>query len=104
MNVSLIIRTIDIVAVYDPSKVETPVRIRHGAPNFMINPYEVLTEECKFYVGKTIEDVNVFLKESSKVGRVLSENDTQFAGTCDYRLDRVNLSVENGIVTSAWPG
>jgi hypothetical protein len=70
----------------------------------MINPYEVLAEECKFYVGKTIEDVNVILKESGKFGRIRSEDNTQFVGTCDYRLDRVNLSVENGIVTEAWPG
>jgi len=36
--------------------------------------------------------------------RVRSEDGQAFVGTCDYRLDRINLSIENGKVIKASKG
>jgi len=38
------------------------------------------------------------------VFRILRIDDEQFAGTTDYRVDRVNVEIDNGIVTKVWLG
>lgn len=44
------------------------------------------------------------LKEQGLQIRIVSEDGKSFRGTCEYRLDRVNLYIENGKVVKASKG
>lgn len=52
-------------------------------------------------VGLTEEDAMVKIAESGLRTRLRSKDGQSFMGTCDYRMDRVNLHIENGKVTKA---
>ncbi len=39
------------------------------------------------------------LEDSGFKYRIVRENDESFAVTCDYRVDRYNLSIDDNIVT-----
>ena len=67
----------------------------------MNKTYEQLQEEANKYIGLTIHEAKVRLATEDKSYRVMHEDGQSFVGTCDYQPDRVNFSVENGIVTEA---
>lgn len=52
------------------------------------------------YVGKPLVEVEKKLKESGTPYRILRKDKECFAVTMDLRMGRMNLSVDNGIVTS----
>lgn len=55
-------------------------------------------------VGMTRENATKTLKEMDLDVRATRIDGVGQIGTCDYRLDRVNLWVEKGLVTNAYPG
>lgn len=52
-------------------------------------------------VGLTEEEAVAKITDSGMRVRVRSKDGESFMGTCDYRMDRVNLHIENGKVTKA---
>lgn len=52
-------------------------------------------------VGKTKEEAANFCKANGYLPRVTKEDETNFIGTADFRLDRINLRIEKGLVTQA---
>lgn len=58
----------------------------------------------KKYLGKSIEEVEKMLASEGICGRVMRMDKKSFVGTCDHKFNRVNLEIDNGIVTNAWVG
>lgn len=52
------------------------------------------------FIGKDEKEVVETLKSAGFVTRVMHRDGESFFGTCDYRLDRYNLSVKDGKVMS----
>lgn len=52
-------------------------------------------------VGLTEEDAKTKITAAGLKCRVRNRDGQAFVGTCDYRMDRVNLSITDGKVTSA---
>jgi len=52
-------------------------------------------------VGKTEEEARKFCEENKFKFRIVKKDGQNFLGTCDYRLDRVNVEIKDGIVTVA---
>lgn len=50
-------------------------------------------------IGKNEDEVVNYLKNNGFVTRVLGREATVYAGTCDYRLDRYTLYINEGKVT-----
>lgn len=44
-------------------------------------------------IGMTESDARSYIASDSKIARVVENNGKSFVGTCDYRLDRINLFV-----------
>lgn len=51
-------------------------------------------------VGKTYEEASKVVKENNYIIRKTFEDGEAFMVTMDYRTDRINVAIDNGIVTS----
>jgi len=51
-------------------------------------------------IGKTEEEGIIILKENHIDYRVVRKNSIDYIITCDYIPERLNLEVDNGIITS----
>lgn len=49
-------------------------------------------------VGKTKEEALKILKENNSSYRIMEEDGQSYAGTCDFKRFRINLTITNGIV------
>lgn len=58
----------------------------------------------KNLVGLTEESAKAKITELGMKCRVRNRDGETFMGTCDYRLDRINLSITDGKVTNATIG
>lgn len=58
----------------------------------------------KNLVGLTEEAAKAKITELGMKVRVRNRDGETFMGTCDYRTDRVNLSIDNGKITNATIG
>lgn len=61
----------------------------------MISPLELQ----KAGVGKTLSEARLALGKLGYTIRVMKEDGQHKIGTCDFRMDRINVTVENGKVT-----
>jgi hypothetical protein len=52
-------------------------------------------------VGMTKDAAFDKIEAADMMGRIRSEDSKAFMGTCDWRTDRVNLHIEDGIVVKA---
>lgn len=52
-------------------------------------------------VGKTKKEALKLCKANGYFPRITKEDETNFMGTMDLRFDRINLSIEKGLVTQA---
>lgn len=52
-------------------------------------------------IGKNKEEAITIIKDSKLVVRIRNEDGKAYVGTCDFRIDRINLYIENGIITKA---
>ncbi|MEI6405815.1 MAG: hypothetical protein WCO64_08615, partial [Actinomycetes bacterium] len=52
-------------------------------------------------VGKSEDAATTAIEDAAHEVRVISRDGQTIATTRDYRIDRINLAIDNGIVTSA---
>ncbi len=55
----------------------------------------------EYLIGKSIEEARLVCVESNRDFRVVREDSTQYIITMDLRLNRINVEVDNGIITFA---
>lgn len=55
-------------------------------------------------VGKSVEEATTYIQFIGMRIRLVSVDGKAFIGTRDYRTDRVNLTVVNGVVTAVTAG
>lgn len=55
-------------------------------------------------IGKTLEEAKKELEDKDKIYRIIRIDGTRYCGTCDLNLDRINLEIDNGIVTTVSNG
>ncbi len=58
----------------------------------------------KIYIGQTREQVEKTLIERKQKYRYTRIDEESFYGTCDYDLTRLNLTIDNGIITAVKRG
>lgn len=56
-------------------------------------------EKYKFLVGKSLNEVRGYAESVGIPTRIVNMDNVPFMLTCDYNSARLNLTVENGIVT-----
>jgi putative hemolysin len=56
-------------------------------------------KELEKLIGMNLSDARLFCEQKGYTTRVMREDDMNFFGTCDLRADRVNLELDNGVVT-----
>jgi hypothetical protein len=52
-------------------------------------------------LGKTLEEAKTYLEESGFTWRIVSTDGSLQLLTCDFKYNRVNLTIENGYITGA---
>ena len=52
-----------------------------------------------YIIGKTVEQAEKELQSIDMIARITMLDGEGQIGTCDFRMDRANLTVENNIVT-----
>lgn len=52
-----------------------------------------------FLIGKTLTEVKQYAAENNLIARVVNIDNVPMMLTCDFNSGRLNLSVENDIVT-----
>lgn len=62
------------------------------------------TLDVKKLVGLTEDDAKAKILTAGMKCRVRNRDGQAFMGTCDFRMDRVNLSIDSGKVTNATIG
>ena len=55
-------------------------------------------------IGKSLFDAQEFCKLNKIKHRVVREDIHNYVITCDLRFDRVNLEIDEGVVTNAYIG
>ena len=58
----------------------------------------------KKLIGLTLEQAKLLAAKEGKTIRVMAEDDQNYVGTCDYRIERINLGLKKGLVVEAWLG
>lgn len=58
----------------------------------------------KEVVGLTETEAVAKIDAAGMKSRIRSKNGQAYVGTCDYRMDRVNLTIEKDLVTKATLG
>lgn len=65
---------------------------------------EISTEEANTLLGMSETEATAFAEDKGWVVRIAARDGEQFALTMDYNPKRVNLSVENDLVTDVFIG
>jgi len=58
----------------------------------------------KQYVGRSLKESETLAVQNEDIIRVMTQDDENFVGTCEYVFNRVNLNIQKGIVVEAWQG
>jgi hypothetical protein len=69
---------------------------------FFFNKNNILTMNEQDLIGLTLEEV--YMQYPDLHTRVMREDENHYMGTADLRMDRYNLQLDNGIVTSVSRG
>lgn len=56
-------------------------------------------DKYNFLVGKSLNEVRGYAESAGLPTRIVNMDNVPFMLTCDYNSARLNLTVENGIVT-----
>ena len=61
-------------------------------------------DQYNFLVGKGVNEVKGYVESAGLIARIVNVDNIPMVLTCDYNTSRLNLTVENGIVTEIWVG
>ena len=61
-------------------------------------------DQYNFLVGKGFNEVKGYVESAGLIARIVNVDNIPMVLTCDYNTSRLNLTVENGIVTEIWVG
>ena len=61
-------------------------------------------DQYNFLVGKSVNEVKGYVESAGLIARIVNVDNIPMALTCDYNTSRLNLTVENGIVTEILVG
>ena len=59
-----------------------------------------LKHNLQQYIGKTPKQADAIAKKVGMIIRATCIDGEPLMGTCDYRLDRINVVIENNIITA----
>ena len=68
----------------------------------IFNKNNILIMNEEDLIGLTLEEV--YMQYPDLNTRVMREDENHYMGTADFRMDRYNLQLDNGIVTSVSRG
>jgi len=60
--------------------------------------------DYNFLVGKSLNEVKGYTESAGLLTRIVNVDNIPMVLTCDYNTSRLNLTVENGIVTEILVG
>jgi hypothetical protein len=60
--------------------------------------------ELEYLIGKNKYDAQKIVENYGYSFRITSENGNHYMITCDFRTDRVNVKIENDIITEVYLG
>lgn len=87
---------------------DSPFRLDHGRQVDRDNLEEVKTLVAKGldrdFIGKTEAEAARLAEEREVAIRVMKRDDEAMIGTADYRTDRVNLEIRDGVVVRTYRG
>lgn len=55
--------------------------------------------DYNFLIGKSVNEVEAYAASAGLTTRIVSDDGFPVMLTCDYRTDRLNLTVDHGVVT-----
>lgn len=55
-------------------------------------------------LGKTLKEAEGLLRQMNYTSRLVRDGDAAYIVTSDLHMNRVNLALDNGKVSAAWPG
>lgn len=61
-------------------------------------------DQYNFLVGKSVNEVKGYAESAGLLTRIVNVDNIPMVLTCDYNPSRLNLTVENGIVTEILVG
>lgn len=61
-------------------------------------------DQYNFLVGKSVNEVKGYTESAGLLTRIVNVDNIPMVLTCDYNTLRLNLTVENGIVTEILVG
>ena len=61
-------------------------------------------DQYNFLVGKGVNEVKEYAESAGLIARIVNVDNIPMVLTCDYNPSRLNLTVENGIVTEILVG
>lgn len=61
-------------------------------------------DQYNFLVGKSVNEVKGYAESAGLLTRIVNVDNIPMVLTCDYNTSRLNLTVENGIVTEILVG
>lgn len=61
-------------------------------------------DQYNFLVGKSVNEVKGYAESAGLIARIVNVDNIPMVLTCDYNTSRLNLTVENGIVTEILVG
>lgn len=69
-----------------------------------MNTNKITKDYLNNLIGKTKEEAVNICKNDDYIYRIEREDDTHYIVTCDFRFYRINLEIDNDIVTEATVG
>lgn len=70
----------------------------------MTETYKQLHQEAKKYIGLSLEEAEKLAEQENKIIRLVRIDDKPLIGTCDWILERINVSVKNNKVVDVGIG
>ena len=61
-------------------------------------------DQYNFLVGKSVNEVKGYAESAGLIARIVNVDNIPMVLTCEYNPSRLNLTVENGIVTEILVG
>lgn len=69
-----------------------------------INKNQITSELLETLIGMTKEDGSKLCDKNGYMIRIMREDDNDYIGTQEFRPNRINLKIDNGLITESYIG